>query len=73
MHGNSCNKKNRKIAEIKKIHNVEAILLKKPKINKIFWKYRKGYLTREIMCDILLGNGEHAEDVAEPVGVFPTA
>jgi len=54
MHGNSCNKKNRKINAIKDIHNVDAILLKKPKINKIFWKFRKGYLTRDILCRILL-------------------
>jgi hypoxanthine phosphoribosyltransferase len=69
MHGNSCNKKNRKINDIKQLHNVDTVLLKKPKINKIFWRFGKGYLTREIVLDMLTFNGEHADNVAEPAGV----
>jgi len=61
MHGNGCNKKNRKIKKLKEIHNIDAILLKKPGINKIFWKFRKGYLTREILCGILLNHEEVIE------------
>jgi hypoxanthine phosphoribosyltransferase len=69
MHSNGCNRKNRKIAAIKELHNVDTILLKKPKINKIFWRFGKGYLTREIVLDILIANGEHPNYVAEPTGV----
>lgn len=61
MSGNSCNRKNRKITAIKELHGVNAILLKKPKINKIFWKFNKGFLTREIICDILLNHEEVIE------------
>lgn len=53
MSGSSCNKKNRKIAKLKEVHNIDTVLLKKPKINKIFWRFRKGYLTKEIIMDIL--------------------
>ena len=58
MHGNSCNKKNRKIVAIKEIYDADAILLKKPKINKIFWKFRKGYLTKENFLLYLKGDEE---------------
>ena len=72
MSGNSCNKKRRKIEAIKEIHNANTILLKKPKINKIFWRFRKGYLTREIVCELLTAhdylcyNDPH-EDVIEQI------
>lgn len=67
MHGNSCNKKNRKIAAIKDIHDVDAVLLKKPKINKLFWRFRRGYLTKDILCDLLLTNGTN--DTSEHEGI----
>jgi hypothetical protein len=60
MHGNSCNKKNRKIFKLKEIYDIDAVLLKKPKINKIFWKFRKGYLTKETLFDILQFNAQTA-------------
>lgn len=53
MHGNSCNKKNRKIEAIKNLYDVDAVLLKKPKINKIFWKFKKGYLTKELLFECI--------------------
>jgi hypothetical protein len=61
MHGNNCNKKNGKIRAIKELYDIDAILLKKPKINKVFWKFRKGYLTKENFCDTISNHEEVIE------------
>jgi len=69
MSGNSCNRKNRKINAIKELHGVDAVLLKKPKINKLFWRFKKGYLTKETLFATLTTH----DNVAEPGGIFPTS
>lgn len=63
MSGNGCNRKNRKVAETKEIHGVNIVLLRKPKINKLFWRFRKNYLTKD---DLLL-YFNHDEEVIEQI------
>ena len=53
MNGSACSRKRRKIELLKEMHDIDAILLKRPEINHLISKFQHGDLHLDDLCGTL--------------------